>query len=100
MKIRKDKFVDYCIIRQADPFIEFHDNVILSALISGKTTMKYHDDYTSEYITDDYGNTELMESVTSCSITEIPFTLRLTKDYVTLVNILRKENGKYENRIS
>ena len=98
--MKKDKFVDYCISRQADPFIEFHDNVILSALISGKTTMKYHDEYTSEYITDEYGNTELMESETSCSITEIPFTLRLTKDYVTLVTILRKESGKYENRIS
>lgn len=98
--MKKDKFVDYCISRQADPFIEFHDNVILSALISGKTTMKYHDEYTSEYITDEYGNTELMESNTSCSITEIPFTLRLSKDYVTLVNILRKESGKYENRIS
>lgn len=97
--MKKDKFVDYCISRQADPFDEFHDNVILSALISGKTTMKYHDEYTSEYITDEYGNTELMESDTSCSITEIPFTLRLSKDYVTLVNILRKESGKYENRI-
>lgn len=98
--MKKDKFVDYCISRQADPFEEFHDNVILSALVSGKTTMKYHDEYTSEYITDEYGNTELMESDTSCSITEIPFTLRLSKDYVTLVNILRKESGKYENRIS
>lgn len=98
--MKKDKFVDYCISRQADPFDEFHDNVILSALVSGKTTMKYHDEYTSEYITDEYGNTELMESDTSCSITEIPFTLRLSKDYVTLVNILRKESGKYENRIS
>lgn len=98
--MKKDKFVDYCISRQADPFDEFHDNVILSALISGKTTMKYHDEYTSEYITDEYGNTELMESDTSCSITEIPFTLRLSKDYVSLVNILRKDSGKYENRIS
>ena len=98
--MKKDKFVEYCTNRNRDPFIEFHDNVILSALISGKTTMKYHDEYTSEYITDEYGNTELMESETSCSITEIPFTLRLTKDYVTLVNILRKESGKYENRIS
>ena len=98
--MKKDKFVDYCISRNRDPFLEFHDNVILSALISGKTTMKYHDEYTSEYITDEYGNTELMESETSGSITEIPFTLRLTKDYVTLVNILRKERGKYENRIS
>ena len=97
--MKKDKFVDYCISRHADPFNEFHDNVILSSLISGKTTMKYHDEYTSEYITDDYGNTELMESETSCSITDIPFTLRLTKDYKTLVNILRKENDKYENRI-
>ena len=98
--MKKDKFVDYCISRQADPFNEFHDNVILSALVSGKTTMKYHDEYTSEYITDEYGNTELMESDTSCSITEIPFTLRLSKDYISLVNILRKESGKYENRIS
>lgn len=98
--MKKDKFVDYCISRNADPFNEFHDNVILSALVSGKTTMKYHDEYTSEYITDEYGNTELMESDTSCSITEIPFTLRLSKDYVSLVNILRKESGKYENRIS
>ena len=98
--MKKDKFVDYCISRNTDPFEEFHDNVILSALVSGKTTMKYHDDYTSEYITDEYGNTELMESDTSCSITEIPFTLRLSKDYVSLVNILRKESGKYENRIS
>lgn len=98
--MKKDKFVDYCISRHADPFKEFHDNVILSVLISGKTTMKYHDDYTSEYITDEYGNTELMESDTSSSITEIPFTLKLKKDYISLVNILRKECGKYENRIS
>ena len=101
--MRKGSLDQYCKENKCSLFECFNDGLVLDAVLSNKTTMKYIDEETEEEIIDNYGNTEIMRSKSSGIIQEIPFSLGMSKNYLKLLYYLLKneseENSKYEDRI-
>lgn len=67
-------------------FTKFTNNYVAK---NCKLCSIYCDDYTSEYVTDNYGNTELMEIESFVTLEEVDFSLTLDSDYFDLI----KDNG-------
>lgn len=68
---------------------------------SGKKTTHYHDTDHSDYVTDKYGNTELMYERSSVSIVNIPFKMTIKGNYIESMKWLISEtvNVKKEVRL-
>ena len=96
--IQQFKYADDCI-RWSDPdptkpagyisvseiFDQFNDHMLLMLTESYKTTVKYEPGYYSDTVTDEYGNTEVMEEYSGAAIIDIPFMVRMDETYLNYI---------------
>lgn len=72
-------------ISVSEIFDQFNDHMLLMLTESYKTTVKYEPDYYSDTITDEYGNTEIMEEYSGAAIIDIPFQIRMDETYLNYI---------------
>lgn len=89
---RKGSLQDYCENNNLDIYETFTNNLKLSEKESKKTTTKYNDEPTCVTFRDYLGNETTQEELSNVSICDIPFTMNMTKDYLSLLIALKEKN--------
>lgn len=75
-------------ISESEIFDMFNDHMLLMLSESQKTTMKYEPDYYSQIVTDEYGNSELMEECSGAAIIDIPFRIKMDETYLNYIYLI------------
>lgn len=73
----------------------FNDGMTIAETETFKLMPKYNDEPHSEWITDEFGNTELMNEDSSVTLVNVDFTMNLNATYVQMMNEYRKEHDRF-----
>ena len=89
-----DKNKPFGYISESEIFDLFNDHMLLMLSESQKTTVVYTPDYYSETVTDEFGNTELMEEYSGAAIVDIPFMIKMDETYLNYILLVLEERRK------
>jgi hypothetical protein len=94
---KEDAFIKHCEANNLDPFVFFDKWMRLPPDSSGKTTLRYYPKRDKPYcdtITDEQGHTQNVEIECCAVITEIPFNLFMSQDWLLFLNMEQSKTGR------
>ena len=75
----------YCQNHDVNPFKYFDKDMTIPANETGKLRAKYIDEPTKEVVTDSFGNSEVMQEMSSVCLLPVEFTMSFDKDWLKLL---------------
>ena len=91
--MRKGTFQKYCKNNNLDLYDNFKDGIELLQEDSEKLTSIYNDDYFEIKHIDYQGNECIVSELSSISLIEIPFHLKMQLEYLNLINDVKQKNN-------
>ena len=94
---KEDAFIKHCETNNLDPFEFFDKWMKLPPDSSGKTTLRYYPKKDKPYcdtIADEQGHTQKVEIECCAVITDIPFNLFMSQDWLLFLNMEQSKTGR------
>lgn len=91
---RKGKLQEYCKEKDLNMYDTFTNKLQLDEKHSGKKTTHYNDDPFILTVKDEFGNIQQIEELSCVTLNDIPFTMKVTQDYIDTILYLKEKNKR------